>query len=169
MRRPSVQVLALYDKDGSNAHGLLHKSILSLRQRLLIQAIHFGLLRNNDKKRCHLAPVYSLDNGAASTLVQPNGTIHTGHSLNMVCWRRAFCCGTEARVMSVILRAEILSREVARRGWNLADLAHAAGVSSATVTAARAGRPVSPKSLRSIAAALASAPPLDGVDELLLG
>jgi lambda repressor-like predicted transcriptional regulator len=87
----------------------------------------------------------------------------------MVCWRRAFCLYTEARVMSVILRAEILAREVARRGWNLADLARAAGVSSATVTAARAGRPVSPKSLRSIAAALASAPPLDGVDELLLG
>ncbi len=71
--------------------------------------------------------------------------------------------------MSVILRVEILAREVARRGWSLTDLAHAAGVSSATVTAARAGRPVSPKSLRSIAAALASAPPLDGVDELLLG
>lgn len=71
--------------------------------------------------------------------------------------------------MSVILRVEILAREVARRGWNFTDLANAAGISSATVTAARAGRPVSPKSLRSIAAALASAPPLDGVDELLLG
>jgi lambda repressor-like predicted transcriptional regulator len=70
--------------------------------------------------------------------------------------------------MSVILRAEILALEVARRGWNLADLAHAAGVSSATVTAARAGRPVSSKSLRSIAAALAAAQPIDGVDELLL-
>jgi hypothetical protein len=70
MRRPSVQVLALYDKDGSNAHGLLHKSVLSLRHRLLIQANRFDVLRNNDGKRCHLAPVYSLDNGAASTLVQ---------------------------------------------------------------------------------------------------
>jgi DNA-binding Xre family transcriptional regulator len=71
--------------------------------------------------------------------------------------------------MSVILRVEILAREVARRGWNLTDLANAAGISEATVRAARAGRPVSPKSLRSIAAALVSAPPLDGVDELLLG
>lgn len=70
--------------------------------------------------------------------------------------------------MSVVLRSEVLTREVARRGWNLADLAKAAGVSGATVTAARAGRPVSSGSLRRIAAALASASPLDGVDELLL-
>jgi len=37
------------------------------------------------------------------------------------------------------------------------------------MTAARAGRPISPRSLRRIAAALASAPPLEGVDDLLLG
>jgi transcriptional regulator with XRE-family HTH domain len=71
--------------------------------------------------------------------------------------------------MSVILRAEILAREVARRGWNLADLARESGVSAATITAAKAGRPVSPRSLQRIAVALASAPPLANVDELLLG
>jgi lambda repressor-like predicted transcriptional regulator len=71
--------------------------------------------------------------------------------------------------MSVILRTDALTREVARRGWNLADLAREAGVSSATVTAAIAGRPVSPRSLQRIAVALASAPPLANVDELLLG
>ncbi len=71
--------------------------------------------------------------------------------------------------MSVILRTDVLAREVARRGWSLADLAKEAGVSSATVTAAKAGRPVSPRSLQRIAVALASAPPLANVDELLLG
>jgi DNA-binding Xre family transcriptional regulator len=71
--------------------------------------------------------------------------------------------------MGVTLRVDILAREVARRGWNLVDLAHTAGISSATMTAVRAGRPVSPKTLRRIAAALASTPPLDGVDGLLLG
>jgi transcriptional regulator with XRE-family HTH domain len=72
-------------------------------------------------------------------------------------------------LVGVVIRREVLGREVARRGWTLADLAKAAGLSGATVTAASAGRPVSPGSLRRIAGALASVPPLDGVDELLLG
>lgn len=71
--------------------------------------------------------------------------------------------------MGLAVRADVLAREVARRGWTLADLAKAAGLSGATMTAARAGRPISPRSLRRIAAALASAPPLEGVDDLLLG
>jgi hypothetical protein len=71
--------------------------------------------------------------------------------------------------MRVVLRVEVLAREVARRGWDFTDLAHAAGISSATMTAACAGRPVSSKSLRRIAAAFKSEPPLDGIDELLLG
>lgn len=70
--------------------------------------------------------------------------------------------------MSVVIRPGVLVRELARRGWNLTDLATASGVSTATITAARAGRPVSPGSLRRIAQALAAAPPIDGVDELLL-
>ena len=60
--------------------------------------------------------------------------------------------------MGLAVRADVLAREVARRGWTLADLAKAAGLSGATMTAARAGRPISPRSLRRIAAALASAP-----------
>ncbi len=71
--------------------------------------------------------------------------------------------------MGIVLSVDVLAREIARRGWNHTDLARTAGISNATVTAARAGRPVSPGTLRRIAAALASVPPLDGVDELLLG
>jgi lambda repressor-like predicted transcriptional regulator len=74
----------------------------------------------------------------------------------------------EKYVMGIVLRTDALIREVARRGWNLADLARAAGISGATMTAARSGRPVSPASVRRIAAALTSAPPIDGVDDLLL-
>jgi DNA-binding Xre family transcriptional regulator len=69
--------------------------------------------------------------------------------------------------MGVILRVDVLAREVARRGWNHADLARAAGISNATVTAAHAGRPVSATSISRIAAALNSTPPLPGVDSLL--
>lgn len=127
------------------------------------------LLRSNDSNSSSSIALYSFDTGAASTLVQRHGITDNGRS-----FRIAFLCGavgstTKATVVTVVLRVEVLAREVARRGWNFADLAHAAGISSATVTAARAGRPVSPKTLRSIATALASAPSLDGVDELLLG
>jgi lambda repressor-like predicted transcriptional regulator len=69
--------------------------------------------------------------------------------------------------VGIVIRPEILIRELARRGWNFADLAKSAGLSGATVTAAKAGRPVSPRTVRLIAQALAAAPPLDGVDELL--
>lgn len=69
--------------------------------------------------------------------------------------------------MSVILAADRLRFEIARRGWNNVDLARAAGVSAATVTTATAGRPVSPNTLRKIAVALAAAPPVSGVDEIL--
>lgn len=71
--------------------------------------------------------------------------------------------------MGVILRTDTLLREVAIRGWNLGDLARAAGISGATVTAARSGRPVSPESVRRIANALNATPPVAGVDRLLLG
>lgn len=69
--------------------------------------------------------------------------------------------------MGVALRPEVLAREVARRGWCLADLAKATGLSGPTITAARAGRPISPVSLRLIVRALLAAPVLAGVDELL--
>jgi transcriptional regulator with XRE-family HTH domain len=71
--------------------------------------------------------------------------------------------------VGVILRTDTLLHEVARRGWNLSDLAREAGISAATVTAARSGRPVSPESVRRIADALNATPPVAGVDRLLLG
>lgn len=69
--------------------------------------------------------------------------------------------------MGIPLRTDALIRELARRGWTCADLARAAGLSDATVVAARAGKPVSSHSLRQIAKALAAAPPIDGIDGLL--
>lgn len=70
--------------------------------------------------------------------------------------------------MGVALNYHELRRELARRGWRSADLAQAAGLSHATVSAACAGRPVSPTTLRLIVIALAKAPVLAGVDTLLL-
>jgi DNA-binding Xre family transcriptional regulator len=61
-----------------------------------------------------------------------------------------------------------LEREMARRGWNSSQLAKAAGVSPATVTAMRSGRSVSPGTVRAIALALSQVPAVDGIDGLLL-
>ena len=60
-----------------------------------------------------------------------------------------------------------LDRELARRGWNATDLAKASGISVATISAARRGRPVSNASLCKIADALRNAPVIPGVDNLL--
>ena len=60
-----------------------------------------------------------------------------------------------------------LDRELARRGWNATDLAKASGISVATISAARRGRPVSNATLSRIADALRSAPVIEGVDLLL--
>ncbi|MHB1500177.1 MAG: helix-turn-helix domain-containing protein [Candidatus Dormibacteria bacterium] len=57
--------------------------------------------------------------------------------------------------MSVVLAADRLRFELARRGWGNADLARAARVSAPTVTAALSGRPVAPRTLMRIAVALA--------------
>jgi DNA-binding Xre family transcriptional regulator len=57
--------------------------------------------------------------------------------------------------------------ELARRGWAHTDLARAAGISPPTVSAAVAGRPVAPSTLRKIADALASTPVVEGIDVLL--
>lgn len=69
--------------------------------------------------------------------------------------------------MSVVLAADRLRLEIARRGWGNADLARAARVSAPTITAALAGRPITPNSLRKIALALSTSPPVAGVDEIL--
>ncbi len=69
--------------------------------------------------------------------------------------------------MSVVLAADRLRFELARRGWGNADLARAARVSAPTVTAALSGRPVAPRTLMRIAVALADTPPVAGVDDIL--
>jgi transcriptional regulator with XRE-family HTH domain len=60
-----------------------------------------------------------------------------------------------------------LDRELARRGWNASDLAKASGVSVATISGARRGRPVANATLCRIAEALQRAPVVPGVDDLL--
>ena len=60
-----------------------------------------------------------------------------------------------------------LERELARRGWNATDLARASGISVATISAARHGRPVAHSTLCKIADALQKAPVVPGVDDLL--
>jgi transcriptional regulator with XRE-family HTH domain len=71
-------------------------------------------------------------------------------------------------VIGVAINSAALSRELARRAWSSADLAKAAGLSEATVSAARGGRRVSPTTLRLIANALAQTAPLEEIDALLL-
>jgi hypothetical protein len=60
-----------------------------------------------------------------------------------------------------------LRLELARRGWDGCDLATAAGLSSATVSAAIRGRLISTASLRKMVVALSRAPVLPGVDDLV--
>jgi hypothetical protein len=69
--------------------------------------------------------------------------------------------------MSVIVNGERLRRELARRGWMGTDLASAARISNATVSAACWGKAISPTSLRLIVEALMSQPPLPEIDGLL--
>ena len=60
-----------------------------------------------------------------------------------------------------------LDRELACRGWTATDLAAAAGISPATISAARHGRPMNHRTLQRIAVALLKAPMLTGVEALL--
>ena len=60
-----------------------------------------------------------------------------------------------------------LRREITLRGWRPTDLARAAGLSAGTMTAVMKGGPVSPPTLRKIAAALRRHPILPGLEELL--
>lgn len=63
--------------------------------------------------------------------------------------------------------ADRLRRELACRGLYCVDLARLADVSPATVSTAMQGRPVSPRTLRRIAAALLQVPVVPGSGELL--
>ena len=69
--------------------------------------------------------------------------------------------------MSVTVHPGRLRQEIARRGWSPTDLARAARLSPATVSAALSGRPIAASSLSLIARALAQAPPVDVIDRLL--
>lgn len=63
--------------------------------------------------------------------------------------------------MSVTPDAERMRFEMTRRGWSASDLARAARISPATVSAALAGRRVASRSLACIAHALAKAPVIE--------
>ncbi len=60
-----------------------------------------------------------------------------------------------------------LDHELACRGWTATDLAAASGISTATISAARRGRPLNHKTLQRIAYALLKAPTVSGVEALL--
>jgi len=69
--------------------------------------------------------------------------------------------------MSVNVHAGRLRQGIARRGWSPVDLARAARLSPATVSAALNGKAIAASSLSLIAKALAEAPPVDVIDRLL--
>lgn len=60
-----------------------------------------------------------------------------------------------------------LEHELVRRGWTGQDLAVAAGLSPATISAARRGRRVHASTVRRMAIALQRAPVVDGMEALL--
>jgi transcriptional regulator with XRE-family HTH domain len=65
------------------------------------------------------------------------------------------------------VHSERLRFELARRGWDGCDLAIAAGLSAATVSAAIQGRRVSIATVRKMVLALSRAPVLPGIDDLV--
>lgn len=69
--------------------------------------------------------------------------------------------------MSVTIHPGRLRQEIARRGWNPIDLARAARLSPATISAALNGRAISASSLTLIVEALGQAPPVELIDQLL--
>jgi transcriptional regulator with XRE-family HTH domain len=71
--------------------------------------------------------------------------------------------------MSVNVHPGRLRQEITRRGWSPVDLARAARISPATVSAALNGKPIAASSLSLIAKALANAPVVDVIDRLLFG
>jgi transcriptional regulator with XRE-family HTH domain len=69
--------------------------------------------------------------------------------------------------VSIRVNGQRLEHELVRRGWTGQDLAAATGLSPATVSAARQGRPVHPRTVSRMATALLRAPVVDGVEALL--
>jgi transcriptional regulator with XRE-family HTH domain len=60
-----------------------------------------------------------------------------------------------------------LDLELTLRGWTAQDLVRASGISAATISAARQGKPVRPRSIHRIVSALLGTPVVAGVAELL--
>ncbi|MGH7744682.1 MAG: helix-turn-helix domain-containing protein, partial [Candidatus Dormibacteria bacterium] len=73
----------------------------------------------------------------------------------------------EVHGVGVSISSPRLRLELARRGWTHCDLARSAGISAPTVSAAIAGRPLAPGTVRRIAQALSMAPIVEGIDALL--
>lgn len=69
--------------------------------------------------------------------------------------------------MTARLNRTRLDRELALRGWSAQDLVRASGISAATISAARQGRPVRSSSISRIVTALLAAAVIEGVAELL--
>lgn len=69
--------------------------------------------------------------------------------------------------MNVVVDDVRLRHEMLRRGWSAAELARASRVSHATVCGALSGRPISNRSLACLAHALAKAPVIAGVEDLV--
>lgn len=68
--------------------------------------------------------------------------------------------------MAVVIQVDQLRRELARRAGRTATWP-GPRLSPPTITAAMAGRPISPRTLRLVVKALTEAPVIDGVDLLL--
>lgn len=62
----------------------------------------------------------------------------------------------------------MLQLELGKRGWHFADLARAAGVSPATLSAANRGARISNRTLRRIAEALNRQPIVPRAEDLML-
>lgn len=69
--------------------------------------------------------------------------------------------------MTVVVDADRLREALATRGWSATDLARSAGLSAPTVGAALAGRPITARSLKSIAVALEREPALRLISNLI--
>jgi DNA-binding Xre family transcriptional regulator len=67
------------------------------------------------------------------------------------------------------IRVDVLHIELGKRGWHASDLARAAGVSEATLSAANRGARISPRTLRKIVEALNRQPVVPRADELIAG
>jgi len=72
-----------------------------------------------------------------------------------------------SRSLSTPVDAEVLARELVRRGLSKVELARRAGLAPQTLSAAFSGQALAAATISAIAKALAKAPIIEGVDALL--